>query len=322
MAKTLITKLNGISNNKELKFFDSLKFKCDYKGTLSNRATLGSPNYFFWGDGVEVRLEGNATFQDGSTKLLLQNAPYDFSIIANGEFYLSLIGKSKIEHFVYNFFDASYNTVANMIPLFSFEEALYCRNMTTFPTLKDYVVGDVSKLSSMQNLTYISCQDGCYGSLDWVGANGKVTNIPILSNNVTGDVANVLKNIKEKYFVMTKAKGLYGDLSKANKSIERIDFSDSNTYFTNNTQYTWTDGGRTSENVVPALYRVCMTQENAIRYFKEASKCSASSDSIRRFISVYCTDKENYNSSAVDSYIEILKGKGYNVSYIQFLPVD
>ena len=93
MAKTLVTKLNGISDNKELKFFDSLKFKCNYRGTLTNRATLGSPNYFFWGDGVEVRLEGNATFQDGTTKLLLQNVPSDFSIIANGEFYLSLIGK-------------------------------------------------------------------------------------------------------------------------------------------------------------------------------------------------------------------------------------
>lgn len=323
MTKTLVTKLNGIVDNKELKFFDSLKFKCDYKGTLINRASLGSPNYFFWGDSIEIRLEGNATFENGTTKRVLQNAVKgDFSIIATGVFYLSLIGKSKIEHFAYNFFDASYNIVANMIPLFSFEEALYCKNMTTFQTLKDYVVGDVSKLSSMQNLTYISCQDGCYGSLDWVADNEKITNVGVLSNNVTGDVANVLKNIKEKYFVMTKAKGLYGDLSKVNKAIERIDFSDSNTYFTNDTQYTWTDGGRTSENVVPALYRVCMTQENAVRYFKEASKCSASSDSIRRYIVVYCTDKENYDISAVNSYIEILKGKGYNVSYVQFLPVD
>lgn len=322
MAKTLVTKLNGISDNKELKFFDSLKFKCNYRGTLTNRTTLGSPEYFFWGDGVEVRLEGNATFQYGSTKLLLQNAPFDFSIIANGEFYLSLIGKPKIGHFVYAFFDASYNTVANMVPLFSFEDALYCKNMTTFLTLKDYVVGDVSKLSRMQNLTVITCQDGCYGSLDWLAANEKITNISIQSNYVTGDVANVLKNITEKYILMIKAKGLSGDLSKVNKAIERIDFSTSSIYFTNDTVYTWTDGGRTSENVVPALYRVCMTQENAVRYFKEASKCAASSDSNRRFIAVYCTDKENYNSSAVDSYIEILRGKGYIVVYIQFLPVD
>lgn len=322
MAKTLVTKLNGISDNKELKFFDSLKFKCNYRGTLTNRATLGSPAYFFWGDGVEVRLEGNATFQYGSTKLLLQNAPSDFSIIANGEFYLSLIGKPKIGHFVYAFFDASYNTVANMVPLFSFEDALYCKNMTTFLTLKDYVVGDVSKLSRMQNLTNITCQDGCYGSLDWLAANEKITNISIQSNYVTGNVANVLKNITEKNILMIKAKGLSGDLSKVNKAIERIDFSTSNIYFTNDTVYTWTDGGRTSENVVPALYRVCMTQENAVRYFKEASKCAASSDSNSRFIAVYCTDKENYNSSAVDSYIEILRGKGYNVVYIQFLPVD
>lgn len=322
MGKTLVTKLNGISDNKELKFFDSLKFKCNYRGTLTNRATLGSPLAFFWGDGVEVRLEGNATFQDGSTKLLLQNSPYDFSITANGEFYLSLIGKSKIEHFVYNFLDASWNTVAKMVPLFSFEDALYCKNMTTFLTLKDYVVGDVSKLSRMQNLTIIVCRDGCYGSLDWVAANEKIRNISISSNNVTGNVANVLKNITEKYILMIKAKGLYGDLSKVNKAIERIDFSDSNTYFTNDTVYTWTDGGRTSENIVPALYKVCMTQENAVRYFKEASKCAASSDINRRFIVVYCIDKENYNSSAVDSYIETLRGKGYNVSYVQFLPVD
>lgn len=322
MGKTLVTKLNGISDNKELKFFDSLKFKCNYRGTLTNRATLGSPIAFFWGDGVEVRLEGNATFQDRSTKLLLQNSPYDFSITANGEFYLSLIGKSKIENFVYNFLDASWNTVAKMVPLFSFEDALYCKNMTTFLTLKDYVVGDVSKLSRMQNLTTIVCKDGCYGSLDWVAANEKIRNISISSNNVTGNVANVLKNITEKYILMIKAKGLYGDLSKVNKAIERIDFSDSNTYFTNDTVYTWTDGGRTSENIVPALYKVCMTQENAVRYFKEASKCAASSDINRRFITVYCIDKENYNSSAVDSYIEILRGKGYNVSYVQFLPVD
>lgn len=322
MAKTLITKLNGISNNKELKFFDSLKFKCNYRGTLTNRATLGSPAYFFWGDGVEVRLEGNATFQDGSKKLLIQNPKNDFLIIANGEFYLSLIGKSKIEHFTYNFLDASWNTVAKMVPLFSFEDALYCKNMTTFITLKDYVVGDVSKLSGMQNLTTIVCQDGCYGSLDWLAANEKITNVSIASDNVTGNVANVLKNITEKWISMSKAKGLSGDLSKVNKAIERIDFSTSSIYFTNDRVYTWTDGGRTSENVVPALYRVCMTQENAVRYFKEASKCAASSDSNRRYIAVYCIDKENYNSSAVNSYIEILTGKGYNVSYVQFLPVD
>lgn len=322
MAKTLITKLNGISGNKELKFFDSLKFKCNYRGILTNRASLGSPEYFFWGYGVEVRLEGNATFQNGTTKLLLQNVPGDFSIIANGEFYLSLIGKSKIRHFVYAFFDASYNTVAKMVPLFYFEDALYCKNMTTFLTLKDYVVGDVSKLSRMQNLTDISCEDGCYGSLDWLAANEKITKVSIRSNNVTGNVANVLKNITEKFISMIKAKGLSGDLSKVNKAIERIDFSDSNTYFTNDTVYTWTDGGRTSENVVPALYRVCMTQENAVRYFKEASKCAASSDSNRRYILVYCIDKENYNSSAADSYIEILRGKGYSVVYIEFLPVD
>ena len=321
MAKTLVTKLNGIIDNKELKFFDSLKFKCNYRGTLTNRATLGSP-YFFWGDGVEVRLEGNATFQDGSTKLLLQNSPFDFSIIANGEFYLSLIGKSKIRHFVYSFFDAGYNTVAKMVPLFYFEDALYCKNMTAFLTLKNYVVGDVSKLSRMQNLTFISCEDGCYGSLDWLAANEKITNVSIASDNVTGNVANVLKNITEKYISMIRAKGLSGDLSKVNKAIERIDFSDSNTYFTNDTVYTWTDGGRTSENVVPALYRVCMTQENAVRYFKEASKCAASSDNNRRYIAVYCIDKENYDSSAVNSYIETLTGKGYDVSYIQFLPVD
>lgn len=322
MSKTLITKLNGICDNKELKFFDSLKFKCNYKGTLTNRATLGSPKYFFWGNGVEVRLDGNATFEDGSTKMSLQNTLGDFSIIANGEFYLSLIGKSKIKHFVYAFFDRNYNTVTNMVPLFSFDDALYCKNMTTFLTLKDYVVGDVSKLSGMQNLTFINCQDGCYGSLDWLAANDKITNISIKSNNVTGNVANVLKNITEKYISMITAKGLSGDLSKVNKAIERIDFSDSNTYFTNNRVYTWTDGGRTSENIIPALYRVCMTQENAVRYFKEASKCAASSDSNRRFIAVYCIDKENYNSSAVNSYIEILRGKGYNVTYIQFAPVD
>lgn len=322
MGKTLVTKLNGISDIKELKFFDSLKFKCNYIGTLTNRATLGSPIAFFWGDGVEVRLEGNATFQDGSTKKLLKNPKYDFSIIANGEFYLSLIGKSKIEHFTYNFLDASWNTVAKMIPLFSFDDALYCKNMTTFLTLKDYVVGDVSKLSRMPNLTVIYCQDGCYGSLDWLAANEKIRNISISSNNVTGNVANVLKNITEKFISMIKAKGLSGDLSKVNKAIERIDFSTSSIYFTNDTVYTWTDGGRTSENIVPALYRVCMTQENAVRYFKEASKCAASSDSNYRFITVYCIDKENYNSSAVDSYIEILTGKGYNVSYVQFLPVD
>lgn len=322
MAKTLVTKLNGITDNKELKFFDSLKFKCNYRGTLTNRATLGSPNYFFWGDGVEVRLEGNATFQDGSTKLLLQNSPFDFSIIANGEFYLSLIGKSKIRHFVYSFFDAGYNIVARMVPLFYFEDALYCKNMTTFLTLKDYVVGDVSKLSRMQNLTSITCQDGCYGSLDWLADNEKITDVSIASDNVTGNVANVLKNITRKYISMNKAKGLSGDLSKVNKAIEKITFSDSNTYFTNDTVYTWTDGGRTSENVVPALYRVCMTQENAVRYFMEASKCAASSDSNNRFIAVYCIDKENYNSSAVDSYIEILRGKGYNVVYVKFLPVD
>ena len=322
MTKTLVTKLNGIVDNKELKFFDSLKFKCDYRGTLTNRATLGSPEYFFWGDGVEVRLEGNATFQDGTTKRVLQNPKADFSIIANGEFYLSLIGKSKIEHFAYNFFDSSYNVVANMVPLFSFEDALYCKNMTTFLTLKDYVVGDVSKLSRMQNLTVISCQNGCYGSLDWLAANEKITNVSIQSNNVTGNVANVLKNITKKYISMITAKGLSGDLSKVNKAIERIDFSDSNTYFTNDRVYTWTDGGRTSENIVPALYRVCMTQENAVRYFKEASKCAASSNSNLRYIAVYCIDKENYNSSAVDSYIEILRGKGYSVTYIMFLPVD
>lgn len=322
MTKTLVTKLNGIVVNKELSFLDSLRFKCDYKGTLTSRATLGSPYYFIWGDGVEVRLEGNATFQNGTKKLVLQNPKADFVIVANGLFYLSLIGKSKIEHFVYNFYNGSYETVARMIPLFSFNDVLYCKNMTTFLTLKNYVVGDVSKLSSMKNLAIIDCQDGCYGSLDWLAANEKITSISISSNNVTGNVANVLKNITEKYISMIKAKGLHGDLSKVNKFIERIDFSDSNTYFTNDTQYTWTDGGRTSENVVPALYRVCMTQENAVRYFKEASKCAASSDSVRRFIAVYCTDKENYNISAVNSYIEILKGKGYNVSYIEFLPVD
>lgn len=322
MAKTLVTKLNGIVDNKELRFFDSLKFKCEYKGTLTNRATLGSPNYFIWGDGVEVRLEGNATFQNGTTKLVLQNPKTDFVIVANGLFYLSLIGKSKIEHFVYNFYDGSYGTVASMIPLFSFNDMLYCKNMTTFLTLKDYVVGDVSKLSSMKNLANIACKDGCYGSLDWVADNEKITKVTVQSNKVTGNVANVLKNSTEKYVLLMQAKGLYGDLSKVNKGIRRIDFSDSNTYFTNDTQYTWTDGGRTSEDVVPALYRVCMTQENAVRYFKEASKCSASSDSIHKYIAVYCTDKENYNISAVNSYIEILKGKGYNVSYIKFQPVD
>lgn len=322
MTKTLVTKLNGIIDNKELSFLDSLRFKCDYKGTLTSRATLGSPNYFIWGDGVEVRLEGNATFQDGTTKLVLQNPKADFVIVANGLFYLSLIGKSKIEHFVYNFYNGSYETVASMIPLFSFNDVLYCKNMTTFLTLKDYVVGDVSKLSSMKNLANIDCKDGCYGSLDWVADNEKITKVTVQSNNVTGNVANVLKNSTEKYVSLMQAKGLYGDLSKVNKGIERIDFSTSNKYYMNDTQYTWTDGGRTSENVVPALYRVCMTQENAVRYFKEASKCSASSESHRRFISVYCTDTENYDISAVSSYIDILKGKGYDVGYIKFLPVD
>ena len=333
MAKCLVTKLNGSSNNSELLKLGELQIGIS-KVTSPSEWTQGLSIMCNKNITLEILGDGyftDSTLSENKGKKITVNSP-DASkpfYVSNGDFKLSILDKYSItglgDYGVYN--DEFVNVSLSNKTISDIDVFKYSKDISSINLFKATVSGDIANLGALTKLNYINLDKTTVsGDIANLGALTKLASLNLNDTKVSGDIAS-LKNLTLLTTIGLSNTKVSGDianlknLTKLNSGLRLTglnlsgnigDIPNNVLYFSNSqgkSNFTWTTSSRTD---ILAMENVACN--NIDKLLQDMSKLNANFGGQQmQFKSITLIGTR---TSASDAAVQTLQSKGYTVTII------
>ena len=287
MAKCLVTKLNGSTNNPELLKLGELQIGIS-KVTSPSEWTQGLS--IMCNKNITLEILGDGYFTDstlsenkGKTKTINKSEVPTRFYVSNGDFKLSILDKYSItsltDYAVYK--DEFVNVSLSNKTISDIGVLKYSKDITSINLFKANVSGNIDNLKTLTKLAYINLDN----------------------TKVSGDIANLKNLTKLNFSLRLIGLNLYGNIG---------DIPNNVLYFSNSggkSNFTWTTSSRTDilamENVA------CNNIDKLLQDMSELNANFGGQQMQFKSITLIGT-----RTSASDAAVQTLQSKGYTVTII------
>lgn len=217
MNKTLVTKLNGRTDNNELLRLGELRILIDKEEAPSakSRSVDISVN-----KDTPIEIIGDGYFTDSrlsanNGKSMVLSEGLNTIYVSNDNIVLAVLNKYNITELFYEHLDDSPSSTGAKHKHINLEQLKYCLSLKNITFLETSVTGDISELSNLKSLTYLTLNKApITGDISSLKELTLLSVLQLEGTSIIGDISSLvgLTNLKRIYLRNSKVKGNVGVL--------------------------------------------------------------------------------------------------------------
>lgn len=215
MGKCLVTKLNGVCSNSQLKKLGELQISMK---KIDNPTKETQGFYVVLSKDSDIKITGDGYFTNSSLSTnegmelhVTANVEKAFYVNCNSNCIVSISNKYSLK--TLSIYNINSPLKDNKHKSFDIEDLKYSAELTELRIPNSSVYGDISSLKNCAGLTQVNAsKSGVYGDIAAFADKVKLSTLYILSTNISGDIASIsgLTSITD---IMCDTTNISGDIS-------------------------------------------------------------------------------------------------------------